>query len=300
MCKIERSKLTLPEQPITFATMSEEVYEDDVMEEGEMSFLEHLEVLRWHLVRAVSSIFVFGIVAFISKSFIFDTVLLGPKSPQFWTYRKLCELSDKFGLSDLLCITDIPFELINISMAGQFTTHIIVSIIAGFIVSFPYVVFELWRFIKPGLYEGERKYATGMVFYTSVLFILGVLFGYYIIAPLSVNFLGSYRVSELVVNQIDLNSYFSTIATLVLASGLVFELPVLMYFLTKIGVVTPAGLRQYRKHAVVGVLILAAVITPPDVSSQILVFFPLMFLYEVSILVSAFVLRNEEKANTDI
>lgn len=280
--------------------MSEKQLNDGVTEQGEMSFLEHLEVLRWHLVRSVSSIFIFAIAAFIAKGFIFDTLLLGPKGPNFWTYRMLCKLSERFGLSDLLCITDIPFELINISMAGQFTTHIIVSIIAGFIVSFPYIVFEIWRFIKPGLYEGERKYATGMVFYTSVLFMLGVLFGYYIIAPLSVNFLGSYRVSELVVNQIDLNSYFSTIATLVLASGVVFELPILIYFLTKIGVVTPDSLRQYRKHAVVGILILAAVITPPDVSSQILVFFPLMFLYEVSILVSAFVLRNQEKANADI
>jgi len=280
--------------------MSEDIVEDDVMEQGEMSFLEHLEVLRWHLVRAFSSIFIFAIAAFIAKSFIFDVVLLGPKSPDFWTYRMLCKASEKFGLSDLLCITEIPFELINISMAGQFTTHIVVSIIAGFIVSFPYVVFELWRFIKPGLYEGERKHATGMVFYTSALFIIGVMFGYYIIAPLSVNFLGSYRVSELIVNQIDLNSYFSTIATLVLASGIVFELPMLMYFLTKIGVVTPDLLRQYRKHAVVGVLILAAVITPPDVSSQVLVFFPLMLLYEVSIWVSAFVLRKEEKANADI
>ncbi len=277
-----------------------EYLEEEVREEGEMSFLEHLEVLRWHLVRAVSSIFIFAIVAFIAKSFIFDTILLGPKSGDFWTYRMMCKASEKFGLSDLLCITEIPFELINISMAGQFTTHIMVSIIAGFIISFPYVVFEIWRFIKPGLYEGEQRHATGMVFYTSMLFILGVLFGYYIIAPLSVNFLGSYRVSELVVNQIDLNSYFSTIATLVLASGLVFELPVLIYFLTKIGVVTPASLRQYRRHAMVGVLILAAVITPPDVSSQVLVFFPLMFLYEVSIMVSAFVLRNEEKANADI
>lgn len=265
-----------------------------------MSFLEHLEVLRWHLVRSVSAIFIVAIAAFIAKGFIFDTLLLGPKNPDFWTYRKLCELSEKFNLSDLLCITEIPFDLINISMAGQFSTHIFVSIIAGVVVAFPYVMFELWRFIKPGLYSTERKYASGMVFYTSVLFILGVLFGYYIIAPLSVNFLGSYRVSETVMNQIDLNSYFSTIATLVLASGAVFELPVLMYFLTKIGLVTPALLRQYRRHAVVGILILSAVITPPDVSSQILVFFPLMLLYEVSIWVSAIVLRNEAKANTDI
>jgi sec-independent protein translocase protein TatC len=280
--------------------MSEEVFEDDVMEEGEMSFLEHLEVLRWHLVRAVSSVFIFGIGAFIAKSFIFDTVLLGPKKPDFLTYRLLCQASEKFGLSDLLCIGEIPFELINISMAGQFTTHIVVSIIAGFIVSFPYIVYEFWRFIKPGLYKTERQYATGMVFYTSFLFVTGVLFGYFIIAPLSVNFLGSYRVSELVINQIDLNSYFSTIATLVLASGMVFELPVFIYFLTKVGVVTPESLRQYRRHAVVGVLILAAIITPPDVSSQVLVFFPLMLLYEISIWVSAFVLRNDEKANADI
>ncbi len=269
-------------------------------EEGEMSFLEHLEVLRWHLVRSVASIFIFGIAAFIAKSFIFDVVLLGPKRGDFWTYRMLCKASEKFGLSDLLCITDIPFELINISMAGQFTTHIVVSIIAGFIVSFPYIIFEIWRFVKPGLHKTERKYATGMVFYTSFLFMTGVLFGYYIIAPLSVNFLGGYHVSDMVTNQIDLNSYFSTIATLVLASGLVFELPMFMYFLTKIGVVTPDSLRQYRRHAVVGVLVLAAVITPPDVSSQVLVFFPLMLLYEVSIWVSALVLRNQEKANTDI
>jgi len=280
--------------------MNDEIGEDDVTEAGEMSFLEHLEVLRWHLVRAVSAIFIFAVVAFIAKDFIFDTVLLGPKKGEFWTYRMLCQLSEKFGLSDLLCIREIPFDLINISMAGQFTTHIVVSIIAGFVVAFPYIVWEIWRFIKPGLYSKERQYATGMVFYTSALFIIGILFGYYIIAPLSINFLGSYQVSELVRNQIDLNSYFSTLATLTLASGVVFELPILMYFLTKVGVVTPDSLRQYRRHAVVGTLIVAAIITPPDVSSQILVFFPLMALYEVSIWVSALVLRNGKGSNSDI
>lgn len=280
--------------------MSDEVGEDDVMEAGEMSFLEHLEVLRWHLVRAVSAIFIFAVAAFIAKDFIFDTVLLGPKKGDFWTYRMLCQLSEKFGLSDLLCIREIPFDLINISMSGQFTTHIVVSIIAGFVVAFPYIVWEIWRFIKPGLYSKERQYATGMVFYTSALFIIGILFGYYIIAPLSINFLGSYQVSELVRNQIDLNSYFSTLATLTLASGVVFELPILMYFLTKVGVVTPDSLRQYRRHAVVGILIVAAIITPPDVSSQILVFFPLMALYEISIWVSALVLRNGKGSNSDI
>ena len=274
--------------------MSKELQGEEIIEEGEMSFLEHLEVLRWHLVRSVSAIFILAIAAFVAKSFIFDEILLGPKRGDFWTYRMLCEYLG------LLCFDEMPFDLINISMSGQFTTHIVVSIIAGFVVAFPYVVFEIWRFIKPGLHTHERKYANGMVFYVSALFMLGVLFGYYFIAPLSVNFLGTYQVSETIRNQIDLNSYFSTIATLVLASGIVFELPVLIYFLTKIGLVTPDSLRQYRRHAVVGILILAAVITPPDVSSQVLVFFPLMLLYEVSIWVSAFVLRSEAKANADI
>lgn len=276
--------------------MSDDVLEDDVMEQGEMSFLEHLEVLRWHLVRSVSAIVVLALVAFLFKGFVFDTILLGPKNPDFITYRLMCEASEKFGLSDLLCIGQLNFQLINISMAGQFTTHIFVSLITGLVLAFPYVVFELWRFIRPGLYSHERKYANGMVFYTSALFVMGVLFGYYIIAPLSVNFLGNYQVSELVNNQIDLNSYFTTLATLVLATGLVFELPILVYFLTKIGLVTPEWLRVYRKHSVVAILILAAVITPPDVASQILVFLPLMVLYEVSIYVSAATLRNASKA----
>jgi sec-independent protein translocase protein TatC len=274
--------------------MSREIPEGEEREEGEMTFLQHLEVLRWHLVRSVSAIMIFAIVAFFAKEFIFDTILLGPKSGDFWTYRMACKYLN------LLCMTEVPFELINISMSGQFTTHFVVSVIAGFVVAFPYVVFEIWRFVKPGLYSNERKYANGMVFYVSFLFILGVLFGYYFIAPLSVQFLGTYQVSALVKNQIDLNSYFSTVATLVLASGVVFELPVLIYFLTKIGIVTPATLRQYRKHAIVGILILAAVITPPDVASQILVFIPLMFLYEVSIWVSVLVSRNDERSIDDI
>lgn len=268
--------------------------EDNTMEQGEMSFLEHLEALRWHLVRAISSIMVFAVLAFVFKGFIFDTLLLGPKHSDFPTYRLLCQLADRFSIPEL-CIGDLKFDLINISMAGQFTTHIVVSIIAGFVCAFPYVIYEIWAFIKPGLYSEERKSARGMVFYTSVLFLIGVLFGYYIISPLSVNFLGNYNVSEDVRNQIDLNSYFSLISTLVLACGVVFEMPILVYFLTKIGVVTPEFLRTYRRHAVVVVLILSAIITPPDVSSQVLIFFPLMALYEISIWVSAFVLKRQEQ-----
>jgi sec-independent protein translocase protein TatC len=264
----------------------------DQPEQGEMSFLQHLEALRWHLVRAISSMMIFATIAFVFKGFIFDTLLLGPKRGDFWTYRQLCKIADKFNIPDL-CINGVDFDIINISMAGQFTTHIVVSIIAGLIMAFPYVVWELWSFIKPGLYNQERKHARGMVFYVSFLFIIGVLFGYYIISPLSVNFLGSYNVSEDIRNQIDLNSYFSTVSTLVLACGVVFEMPILVYFLTKIGVITPEFLRTYRRHAIVVILIMAAVITPPDVSSQVLIFFPLMGLYEVSIWVSALVLRRQ-------
>jgi len=272
--------------------MNDDVLEDDVMEKGEMSFLQHLEVLRWHLVRSASAIVLFGLVAFFAKSFVFDTVLLGPMRSDFVTYRLLCEASQRFGLSDLLCIGKMNFILINTTMSGQFTTHMFVALISGLVLAFPYVIFEIWRFIKPGLYKTERKYANGMVFYTSVLFMMGVLFGYYVIAPMSVNFLGNYQVSELIVNQIDLNSYFTTLATLVLATGLVFEMPILIYFLTKIGLVTPEFMRTYRRHSIVVILIIAAVITPPDVASQILVSLPLLVLYEISIYVSAAVLRS--------
>lgn len=266
-----------------------------LQEAAEMSFLEHLEALRWHVMRSVVAILIGAVAAFFAKDFVFDTILLGPKNPDFWTYRTLCDLASRFGLSDLMCIREIPFGLINTSMSGQFTTHMMVSFLTGLVLAFPYIVWEIWRFVSPGLHAHERRYATGMVFYVSLLFMLGVLFGYYLITPMSVNFLGTYQVSGQVQNMIDLDSYFSTVATLVLACGLMFEMPVLMYFLTKVGVVSPEFLRNYRKHAVVIILFIAAVITPPDVASQILVFFPLMLLYELSIFVSVFVIRNKER-----
>ena len=176
----------------------------------------------------------------------------------------------------------------NISMAGQFSTHITTSIFAGFIVAFPYVFWEFWRFISPALYDSETKIARGVVFFSSVLFLFGVLFGYYVIAPLSVNFLGSYQISNTVANQISLTSFISTVTTVSLANGIIFELPILVYFLTKIGLLTPEFMRIYRKHAMIIILILSAIITPPDISSQILVSFPLIILYEFSIVLSRF------------
>ena len=258
----------------------------------EMSFLDHLEALRWHLIRSTVAIFVFAIVAFLNKSFIFDTVLLAPKNPDFITYRILCLLSNKLNMGDALCISELPFILMNINMAGQFINHITISIVAGFIIAFPYVFWEIWRFVNPALHTKERKHAKGVVFFSSVLFMTGVSFGYFVIAPLAVNFLGSYHVSEMVANQINLSSYITTITSITLACGVIFELPILAYFLTKVGLITPTFMRKYRRHALVVTLILAAIITPPDVISQILVALPLLILYEISIYVSAIVLKR--------
>ena len=264
--------------------------------ENEMSFLGHLEILRWHLVRSFAAIFILTIVAFLSKEFVFDVVIFGPKNPDFFTYRVLCNLSNFLGFEgSSLCLDEMPFVVQNRTMAGQFTSHLWVSFIAGVIVAFPYILWEMWRFLKPGLTSGEKQYANGVVFFSSVLFMLGILFGYYLIAPLSINFLGGYRVSEEILNEIDLSSYISTVSTVTLASGLVFQLPIVVYFLSKIDILTPAMMRKYRKHSLVGVLILSAIITPPDISSQILVAIPIMVLYELSIYISAYVLRANRK-----
>jgi sec-independent protein translocase protein TatC len=256
-------------------------------EKKEHSFLDHLEILRWHLIRSSVAILVFTTLAFIFPEFLFDKIILASKSPDFPTYKFFCWLSETLHFGEALCIKEAPFELMNIKMSGQFSTHIVSSLVAGFVCAFPYVFWEIWRFIKPALHGSEKKYSRGVVFYTSLLFILGVLFGYYAVAPLSVQFLGNYQVSSQVVNQINLNSFISTVTTVCLANGIVFLLPILIYFLSKLGLISPEFLRQYRKHSLVILMILAAIITPPDIMSLILVTFPLMLLYELSIKVSA-------------
>ena len=253
--------------------------------EGEMTFLEHLEELRWHIIRAVLAIFAMAIVAFLFKDIIFDRIILSPKEPEFLTNRLLCRLGELVNIK-ALCINRSHFEIINIKMAGQFTTHIAISLISGVIVAFPYIFWEFWRFFRPALYENEYSHARGAVFYSSVLFLTGVLFGYFVIAPLSIHFLSSYTVSAQVSNQIFLRSYIGTVASISLASGLIFELPIIIYFLSRIGLVTPAFLKKYRKHSLVVILLLAAIITPPDIFSQILVCMPLLILYEAGIVIS--------------
>lgn len=261
----------------------------------EMSFLDHLEDLRWHLLRATLSILIGGGVAFAMKDFIFNDIIFGPKSASFWTYEMLCNISQFFKLEDSFCFTELPFRIQSRTVSGQFSAHIWTSITAGFIISFPYVMYQFWAFIAPGLKSSERNNTRWFIFITSFLFFIGVLFGYYVITPLSINFLGSYSVSEEVFNDFDLSSYIGLVRASVLASGLIFELPVIMYFLTKIGLVTPEFLRKNRKYALVFILIISALITPPDIASQVIVAIPVLILYEISIFISKIVLRKQRK-----
>jgi sec-independent protein translocase protein TatC len=263
-------------------------------EDKEMSFLDHLEELRWHIIRSLLAILVFAVAAFLAKSFVWHTVILGPSRPDFWTYRMLCDIAEKLS-TPVLCISELPFSIQSRQMTGQFTMHLSSSFIIGLILAFPYAFWEMWRFIAPGLYDKERNAARGATFFVSILFISGVLFGYYIIAPLSVNFLSNYRVDPSIVNEFDITSYTSTLSMIVLASGLMFQLPVVVYFFTKAGFVTPSLMRTFRRHSIVVIFIISAIITPPDVFSQILISIPLIFLYEISIYISGMVLKQKEK-----
>ncbi len=261
----------------------------------EMSFLDHLEDLRWHLIRITLSIVIAGSVAFIFSRWIFDVIIFGPKSMDFPTYKYLCKLSTFLNVESTFCSDSFPFTIQSRTMGGQFSADIWTSIFAGFIIAFPYIIYQIWKFISPGLLENERKNSRGFIIVSSLLFFIGVLFGYYIITPLSINFLGTYSVSSEVSNQFDISSYISLVRTSSIAAGVIFELPIIIYFLTKAGLVTPPILKKYRKHAIVGVLIISAVITPPDIASQIIVAIPILVLYQISIYISAIVIRNQKR-----
>jgi sec-independent protein translocase protein TatC len=238
------------------------------------------------------------IFAIIFKGFIFENIILAPKNPAFFTNRILCHLGELLN-TKALCINTKPLSLINIKMSGQLTTHIAVAMVSGLILAFPVILWEFWQFFKPALRTNEAKYAKGAVTAASLLFFTGVLFGFYMLAPLSLHFLSSYEISPEVTNQINIRSYIGTLTSICLATGLVFELPILAFFLTKIGLITPAFMRKYRKHAIVVIFIIAAIITPPDVFSQTLVAIPLLILYEVSIFISARVMKQKDKVHDD-
>lgn len=262
--------------------MALDQYQDE--EEG-MSFLDHLEALRWHLFRAVSAVLIFTVAAFIAKDFVFGVLILGPSKVDFWTYRMLCDLGNYVGIP-ALCINDLPFTIQSRQMTGQFSMHMTSSLVVGLIAAFPYLFYEVWRFISPGLYTKERNAARGAVFFVSFLFLSGALFGYYVLTPMSINFLANYQLDPSIANEFDITSYVSTLSMLVLASAIMFQLPVVVYFLSMSGLVTSKMLKSYRKHSVVVILVLSAVITPPDVISQLLIAMPILVLYELGILIA--------------
>ena len=252
---------------------------------SEMSFLGHLEEMRWRLVKSTAAILVVAIIIFINTRFVIDNVFMAMKSPDFPTYRFFCWVSQQLGFENM-CLGEIPINLQSITTTGQFTTNMYFAFIGGFIITFPFIFHQFWSFLKPALKNNEIKVAKGSVFYGSLLFTLGILFGYFVVSPLSVQFFGTYSMSDEFSNNFTITSYLSMITTTTLFSGLFFELPMIIMILAKLDIVSTSLLKKYRKHALVGILILAAVITPPDIISQVLVAIPVLILYEIGILVA--------------
>jgi len=261
---------------------------------AEMTFWDHLEELRWVFIRSLGAIGVISIIAFLNKNIIFNKVFLAPKEPWFITNRLLCKVS-RYLNSDTLCLNQKGLEIINIKLSGQFTTHLFSSFAVGVFLASPFIIFEFWRFVRPALEPNEKKHSRGAVFISSLLFIIGVSFGYFLIVPLTINFLGGYQVSEQVLNTISLGSYLRNIVSVSLSLGVVFEIPILIFFLTKTGIITPNFMKSNRKIVLIILLVVSAIITPPDMISQIMVCVPLLFLYEISIKISERVYKKTFK-----
>lgn len=261
----------------------------------EMSFLDHLEELRWLLVRSSAAVLIMAFFTYFISDFLFDTIIFGPTRASFFTYRFFCDLSHQLNIGESICIEELPFIIQNTQMEGQVNMFIWMCVLAGFILAFPFILWQIWNFISPALYEKEKKNAKFFIFISSILFFLGVLFGYFIIIPMSVNFVATFTVSDIVKNQFTLDSYIGLVKTSVLSGGIFFELPIVIYFLTKLGLVTPDFLRKYRKYAVVIMLIVAAIVTPPDVVSQTIVAIPMLIVFEISVIISSIVYKNKIK-----
>lgn len=263
----------------------------------EMSFLQHLEEFRWHLVRSALVIMVFAVSAFCLNDFVFDTIIFGPLRQDFISYKVLCSLGHKIGAGDVMCMTIKPAHLQTLSASEQFFNHMWISFLCGIILGFPFVLWELWKFVRPALKNKEIGPVKIFVVIASVLFLIGIFFGYYLLFPMSYNFLINYQVSSsgIVQTQNTFDDYISLISTMTLVSGIIFEMPILVYFLTRMTLLTPQFMRKYRKHAVIIILISAAIITPsPDVTSQMVVAIPMYLLYELSVFVSAWVIKKHK------
>ncbi len=248
-------------------------------EKENMSFLGHLEELRWRLVKAVIAVLVVGTLVFIFRETIINTIFLRLKDANFPTFRFAC---NTFGI----CFEDVKIDFQNTALAGQFGTSIKMGFVGGIIGAFPFVFYQLWGFVKPGLKPNEIKSFRGITWFVTALFFVGILFGYFVIAPLTVNFLGNFEIAGGVKNDLIISDYISTIVSTIILTGVIFLLPVFIQIFSKIGIITSAFLKKYRKHSIVVVLILAAIITPPDIFTQIIVTIPIMILYEFGIIIA--------------
>jgi len=271
---------------------------ENTPEGAEMSFVDHLEELRWHIVRAVIAILICAIACFIYIDELMDVVIFGPIEKGFVTYEWLCKFGHKIGAGDSLCLPVPDVQMQTTTFGGQFISSITIAFISGLIIAFPYVFWEVWRFIKPALKPTELKHTRGAIFFVSFFFLLGVAFGYFLLAPFTFSFLSNYKIGthNIIETKPVLNDYIDNLIDITVGAGLAFELPVVSFVLTRIGLITPGFLKEYRKYAYVGLLVIAAVITPsPDWMSQLIVVLPLILLYELSIIISGRVARQEKR-----
>ena len=256
-------------------------------DQSNMSFLNHLEELRWRLVKCAIAILIFAIAIWVCHQLIMDHLFLVMLKSDFITFQIFCKYLG-------VCVENAPVQMQSTTVSGQFSYAILMSLMGGVVLAFPFIVFQLWKFVQPGLKGNEKKGIKGIVFYISLLFFLGILFGYFVVAPLSVMFFGTFTMSPNIENNFTINSYMSLILSAIFYCGLFFLLPIVSYFLTKIGLFGSGFLKKYRKHALVVILILSAIITPPDVFSQIVVTIPVYLLYEISILVAKRIEKKRE------
>ena len=258
--------------------------------EKNMSFFDHISELRGHIMRSVLAILIGAILAFVFSDFVMNTLIFGPKSKDFITYRILC------SLNKAACFEGFNFTIINTDVTGQFIMGLMIAFVVGLIAAFPYVLFEFWRFFRPALKPKEQKKTSGIILISSALFMTGVSFGYFLLAPCSLYFMASYSISDQISNTWTIQSYISFMSMLTVATGIIFELPLVMYFLAKLGIISASYLKKYRRYAILFIIILAAIVTPPDVGSQILVSIPLLILYEVGVIITK---RVEKKAKLE-
>jgi sec-independent protein translocase protein TatC len=272
--------------------------------ENEMTFIDHLEELRWHIVRSVLAILIAAIVIFINIDWVYDYIVMGPVRNDFASYRYFCQLSHFLHIGDALCMPPIPenYKLLGNTVSGPFMSAIQIGIIGGFIAAFPYIFWEFWRFVKPALSPKELKHSRYAIFWVSFFFFLGAAFGYFVLGPFTFNFLANFTLGKAGYYEYKpaLGDYIDNLVNIILGCGIAFEMPILASVLTRIGLITPRFLTTYRKYAYVIILMVAAIITPSqDWTSQMIVFLPLVFLYELSVIVSKRIYKKDQENNWD-